>query len=138
MSTRATADVVRDIPAEPTVREQATEIMMLLETAMRNVCAWSERIEAQTSATVEHDVIIWKRRLENCEVSLKRKSASLSEAEKGQVELRKALEAKDVELAKVRAELEVEQRTRTNVTQLREELRRCKLTSNHSDVGMEY
>jgi hypothetical protein len=32
--------------------------MMLLETAMQNVCAWSERIEAQTSATAERDIII--------------------------------------------------------------------------------
>jgi hypothetical protein len=61
MSTAATADVAGEEPAEPTVREQATEIMMLLEMAMRNVCAWSERIEAQTLATAERDVIIWKR-----------------------------------------------------------------------------
>jgi hypothetical protein len=51
--------------------------------------------------TTERDVKIWKPRLENCEESLKRKSASLSEAEKGQVELRKAFEAKDAESAKV-------------------------------------
>jgi septal ring factor EnvC (AmiA/AmiB activator) len=123
MSTAATANVVGEIPAEPTVREQATEIMTLLETAMRNVYAWSERIEPQTSAMAERDVIIWKRRLENCEVSLKRKSVSLSEAEKGQAELRKALEAKDAELAKVRAELENECRKRTDVTKLCEEIR---------------
>jgi chromosome segregation ATPase len=54
---------------------------------------------------------------------LKRKTTSLSEAEKGQVELRKALEAKDAELAKKRAELEVERRKRTDVDKLREELR---------------
>jgi chromosome segregation ATPase len=123
MSTAATADVAGERPAEPTVLLQATEIMLMLETAMQKVCAWSERVEAQTAVTVERNVIIWKRRLENCEESLKRKSASLSEAEKGQVELQKALVAKDTELAKVRAELEVERRTRTNVTQLREELR---------------
>jgi predicted nuclease with TOPRIM domain len=105
------------------VREQATEIMLLLESAMRNVCASSERIEAQDSVKAERDVIVWKRRLENCEESLKRKSASLSEAEKGQEELRKALEAKDAELAKVRTELEVERRTRTDAAQFREELR---------------
>jgi hypothetical protein len=81
------ADVAGEIPAEPTVHEQATEIMMMLETAMLKVCVWSERIEAQTSETAERDVRIWKRRIENCEESLKRKSASLSEAEKGQVEL---------------------------------------------------
>jgi hypothetical protein len=60
MSTAATADVAGENPLVPTVREQATEIMMLLEMAMQNLCAWSERIEAQTSATAEHDVIIWK------------------------------------------------------------------------------
>jgi predicted nucleic acid-binding Zn-ribbon protein len=54
---------------------------------------------------------------------LKRKSASLSEAEKGQAELRKALEAKDAELAKVRAELDVKRRKRTDVDRFREELR---------------
>jgi hypothetical protein len=76
-STAATADVVRELPAEPTVREQATEFMLLLEMAMRSVCAWSERIEARTSAMAERDVIIWKRRLENCETSLKQKSVAL-------------------------------------------------------------
>jgi hypothetical protein len=52
----------------------------------------------------------------------KRKEAALSEAEKGQVELRKVLEAKDAELAKVRAELENERRKRMDVTKLREEI----------------
>jgi hypothetical protein len=46
MSTAATADVAGEIPAEPTVREQATEIMMMLETAMQKVCAWSKQVEA--------------------------------------------------------------------------------------------
>jgi hypothetical protein len=58
MSTAAKGHIVGEIPVEPTVREQATEIMMLLETAMRNVCAWSERIEAQTSAMAKRDVIV--------------------------------------------------------------------------------
>jgi chromosome segregation ATPase len=39
------------------------------------------------------------------------------------VELQKVLEEKDAELAKVRAELEIECRKRTDVTKLREELR---------------
>jgi chromosome segregation ATPase len=109
---------------------RVSEIMMMLEMAMQKVCAWSEWVEAQTAVTAERDVIIWKRRLENCEESLKRKNASVSEAEKGQMELRKALEAKDAELAKVRAELEVERgKTRTDVTKLREELREA-----HADV----
>jgi chromosome segregation ATPase len=90
---------------------------------MQRVCAWSERVEAQTSDTSERDVTIWKRQLENCEESLKWKSASLSEAEKGQAGLRKPLEAKDAELAKVRAELEVKRRKCTDVEKLREELR---------------
>jgi predicted nucleic acid-binding Zn-ribbon protein len=96
--------------------------MMMLETTMQRVCAWSKRVEAQTSDMTERDITIWKRRLENCEDSLKRKSASLSEAEKGQAELRKALEAKGAKLAKVRAELEVERRKRPDVDKLREEL----------------
>jgi hypothetical protein len=101
VSTAATADVAEEVPADPAAREKATEIMMMLETVMQKVCAWSERVKAQTSKTVERDVIIWKRRLENCEELLKPKSASLSEAEKGQVELRKVLEEKDAELGKV-------------------------------------
>jgi hypothetical protein len=34
------------------------EIMLMLEKTMEKVCEWSERIEAQTSATVECDVTI--------------------------------------------------------------------------------
>jgi hypothetical protein len=60
MGTGATAEAAAEIPAEPTVREQATKIMLLLETAMRNVCAWSERIEAQNPGKVERDIIVWK------------------------------------------------------------------------------
>jgi hypothetical protein len=87
VSTAATADIAREEPPERTIREQATEIMMMLEMAMQRVCAWSEMVEAQTSDTAEREVEICKRRLENCEELLKRKSASLSEAEKGQAEL---------------------------------------------------
>jgi hypothetical protein len=94
ISTAATTDIDGEIPVELTVREQATEIMVMLEMAMQKVCTWNERIEAQTSETAERDVKIWKRRLENCEELLKWKSGFLSEADKGQVELRKALEAK--------------------------------------------
>jgi hypothetical protein len=42
-------------------REDANEIMLMLEKTMEKVCEWSERIEAQTSATAERDVTIWKR-----------------------------------------------------------------------------
>jgi hypothetical protein len=58
MSTGATAEAAEELLAEPTVREQATEIMLLLESAMRNVCAWSKRIEAQNSVKAERDVIV--------------------------------------------------------------------------------
>jgi hypothetical protein len=61
----------------------------------------------------------------NCEESLKRKIAALSEAEEGQAELRKALETKDTELVKVRAELDAERRKRTDVDILHEELRKA-------------
>jgi hypothetical protein len=118
-STEATAVV----PAERTVREQANEIMMMLKMAMERVCAWSERVEAQTSETAGREATIWKRRLANCEESFKRKGTALTEAEKGQAELQKTLEAKDAELATVRAEMETERRARTNTEQLRRELR---------------
>jgi chromosome segregation ATPase len=96
--------------------------MMMLETAMEKVCKWSERVEAQTSGSVGRDVTVWKRRLASCEESLKRKTTSQTEAEKGQAELRQALEAKDVELAAVRSDLEAKRRKRTNVEQLCEDL----------------
>jgi predicted RNase H-like nuclease (RuvC/YqgF family) len=126
VSTAATAVVAGQILAALTVRstwEEVNEIMLILEKTMEKVREWSERVEAQTSATAERDVTIWKRRLANCEESLKPKVAALTEAEKGQAELRKALEAKDVELVKVRAELDTERRSHTNVEQLRRELR---------------
>jgi hypothetical protein len=43
ISTVATSIVAREVPAERTVREQATEIMMMLEMAIERVCAWLER-----------------------------------------------------------------------------------------------
>jgi hypothetical protein len=78
---------------------------------------------------VERDVTIWKRRLTNYEESLKRKVAALMEAEKGQAEVRKALEAKDAELAKVRADLDAERRSCANVEQLC-----CELWEAQADV----
>jgi hypothetical protein len=54
--------------------------MVMLEQAMVKVCEWSERIEAQTSATVEHDVGAWKQRVVNYEDMLKRKVTALTEA----------------------------------------------------------
>jgi hypothetical protein len=105
VSTAATAVVARQGPPESTVREQANEIMMMLETAMEKVCEWNERVEAQTSEFVGRDVTVWKKRLANFEELLKRKMVSLTEAEKG---LRQALAAKDTELAAVCLELEAE------------------------------
>jgi hypothetical protein len=58
MSTAVTADVAREEPAERTIWEQATEIMMMLETTMQRVCAWSEMVEAQTSDMAERKVAI--------------------------------------------------------------------------------
>jgi hypothetical protein len=51
--------------------------------------------------------------------TLKRKVAALTEAEKEQVALRLMLDAKDAELAKVRAELEAERKARTDAGTLR-------------------
>jgi hypothetical protein len=72
----------------------------MLQQAMIKVCEWSERIEAQTSATVECDVGAWKQRVINCEDALKRKVAALMEAKKQQFRLRRTVEERDVELAK--------------------------------------
>jgi hypothetical protein len=85
VSTGATTVVAGKATAELTVRsmrEDANKIMMMLERTMEKVCEWSERIEAQTSATAERDVTIWKRRLANCQETLKRKATALTEAEK--------------------------------------------------------
>jgi chromosome segregation ATPase len=99
-------------------RENAHKIMLMLEKTMEKVCEWSEQIKAERSATAERDVQVWKRQLVNCEEALKCKVAALTEAEKAKVSLRRAIEAKDAELAKVWAELEAERRARTNVEQL--------------------
>jgi chromosome segregation ATPase len=98
--------------------------MMTLESAMQQVCVWAERVEAQQSETAKRDVAVWKRRFANCEESLKRKTAALTEVEERQTELWKALAAKDMELSKVRADLTAERKNRTEVDRLREELRR--------------
>jgi chromosome segregation ATPase len=99
--------------------------MLTLESAMQQVCVWAERVEAQQSETAERDVAVWKRRFVNCEESLKRKTAALTEAEEGQTALRKALEAKDMELSKVQADLTAARQNRTEVDRLWEELRRA-------------
>jgi hypothetical protein len=76
------------LTAERTVREQAEELMSMLETAMERVCEWSETVEAHTSESAGREVMIWKKRFANCEQSLRRKAVALTEAEKGQAELR--------------------------------------------------
>jgi hypothetical protein len=93
-----TSTVARQMSATRAVRNQREEILALLETAMEQVRAWSGQDEAQTSAAAEAEVTTWKRRLANCEEAVKQKVASLTEAEKGQVELRKALADKEAEL----------------------------------------
>jgi hypothetical protein len=125
VSTAATAVAARQVTAKRTVREQAEEIMSMLETAMERVCAWSERVEAHMSESAGREVMIWKKGLANCEESLRRKPASLTEAEKGQAELRQALITKEVKLAAARVELEAERRKRAGTDQLREELRKA-------------
>jgi hypothetical protein len=77
----------RQMSATQPVRNQQEEILALFGTAMERVRAWSGQDEAQTSAAVEAEVTTWKKRLANCEEALKQKVASLTEAEKGQVEL---------------------------------------------------
>jgi hypothetical protein len=130
VSTAVTTVIVRKAPTELTVHsthENTNEIMLMLEKMMEKLCEWTERIEAQTSTTTERDITIWKRLLANCEEALKWKVTALIEVEKGQAELRKSLEAKDAELTKVRTDLDAERRSRTNVEQLRRELREAQV-----------
>jgi hypothetical protein len=104
-------------------RENVHEIMVLLKKTLEKVCERSEQIEAHKSTIGECNVQVWKRRLVNCQEALKCKVAVLTEAEKEQVSHWRAMEVKDTELAKVQAELEAERRARTNVEQLRGQLK---------------
>jgi hypothetical protein len=61
--------------------------MLMLEKTMEKVCEWSARAEAQIAVTVGREATIWRRRLANCEESLKRKGTALTKPEKGQAEL---------------------------------------------------
>jgi hypothetical protein len=56
--------------------------MLMLEKTMEKVCEWSERIEVQTTTTVERDVGARKQHVINCEDAFRRKLAALTEAEK--------------------------------------------------------
>jgi hypothetical protein len=90
---------------------------------MERVKAWSGQEEAQTSAMVETEVTTWRKQLANCEAALKQKAASLTEAEKGQAEIRKALAKKEAELAAARKEVVKERKRSADTDHLREELR---------------
>jgi hypothetical protein len=120
VSTAATAVAAKKLTVEHTVREQAEEIMSMLDTVMERVSAWSERGEAQTSESTGHNVTMWRKRLGNYEESLRQKTTSLTEAEKGQAELRQALATKEVELVAARAELMDEWRKPAGTDQIRE------------------
>jgi hypothetical protein len=55
---------------------------------------------------VECDIGLWKKCIVNCEDALSWKVVALTEVEKEQGAMRKRVEERDTELAKVRAELE--------------------------------
>jgi hypothetical protein len=61
---------------------------------MDRVRAWKGPADAQQLALADAEVTTLQRRLANCEEALKLKVLSLTEAEKGQAELRRALAAK--------------------------------------------
>jgi hypothetical protein len=123
VSTAATVVAARQMSTTRPVREQKDEILALLGTVMKRIKAWSGRVEAETSEAVEADVTTWKKQLANCEEALRQKVASLTDAEKGQAELRKALATKEAELAAAQVEV-VEQRRRcADTDHLQEELR---------------
>jgi uncharacterized protein YukE len=70
----------------------------------------------------EAEVTTLKQRLANCEEALRHKVATLTEAEKGQVELRNALAAKEAELVAVQREAAEERRRSTDTNYLRGKL----------------
>jgi hypothetical protein len=105
------------------VGDQQEEILAILGTAMDRVKAWKGPADAQQLATAEAEVATLQRRLANCEEALKLKVLSLTEAERGQVELRKALAAKEAELVAVRQEVAEERRRSTDADYLRGKLR---------------
>jgi transcriptional regulator len=74
-------------------------------------------------ALAEAEVTTLQRRLANCEEALKLKVLSLTEAEKGQGELRRALAAKEAELGAVQREAAEERRRSTDTNYLHGKLR---------------
>jgi predicted nucleic acid-binding Zn-ribbon protein len=105
------------------VHNQREEILALLGAAMEWVRTWSGQEEAQSSAAAETEVMTLKRRLANYEEALKQKVASLTEVEKGQVELRKALADKEAELVAAHKEVAEERRRGADTNHLRGKLR---------------
>jgi hypothetical protein len=85
---------------------------------MDRVRAWNGPADTQLLAVAEAEVTTLKRRLANCEEALKLKVMSLTEAEKGQVELRKALAEKEAELVAVHQEAAEERRRGTDTNHL--------------------
>jgi chromosome segregation ATPase len=90
---------------------------------MDRVRSWSGPEDAQSSAAAEAEVAALKRQLANCEEALKLKVLSLTEAEKGQVELRKALVEKEAELVAAHREAAEERRRGADTSYLQGKLR---------------
>jgi uncharacterized membrane protein len=90
---------------------------------MDRVRTWSGLEDAQSSAAAEAEVTALKRRLANCEKALKLRVVSLTESEKGQVELRKALAEKEAELVAAHKEVAKERRRGADSNHLRGKLR---------------
>jgi hypothetical protein len=113
----------RRMSATRPVGDQRDEILAILGTAMDRVRAWKGPADAQQLATAEVEVATLQRQLANCEEVLKLKVLLLTEAEKGQAELRRALVAKEAELVAVRQEVAEERRRSTDADYLRGKLR---------------
>jgi hypothetical protein len=120
-STASTA--ARRLAATRPVCGQREEILAILGTAMDRVRSWNGSVDAQLLAAAEAEIAALKRRLANCEEALKLKVVSLTEAEKGQVELRKALAEKEAELVAAHKEVAEERRRGASANHLRGKLR---------------
>jgi predicted nucleic acid-binding Zn-ribbon protein len=105
------------------VYDQREEILAILGTAMDQVRAWNGPADAELLAAAEAEVTTMKRRLVNYEEALQQKVRSLTEAEKGQEELRKALATKEAELVAVHQAAAEERPRGTDTNYLRRKLR---------------
>jgi septal ring factor EnvC (AmiA/AmiB activator) len=105
------------------VQDQREEILAILGTAMDRVREWNGPAHAHLLAAAEAEVTTLRQRLANCEEALRQKVASLTEREQGQVELRRALAAKEAELVAVQREVAEERRRSTDTNYLRGKLR---------------